>query len=206
MYFNPIRDVGWMNFSFLQRNFQTIDRIVSSCIRINFKPLKYKIYSKEAKKFPRPLMPHCQPVVPSCLHHHHSCPCPCPPHRVISASYAPALLPMSSCSQQRGLVPWPGHLGDGAGAGLHSSSPLSPSSEDPPMIHPTSSCLWTCGGCWFVMGGHQCEAAGKRGVGCIPALYRPPSVVPSHHHLFPSPPLSFPPLFITQGVACLFSG
>jgi hypothetical protein len=38
-----------LNFSCLQMDFQTIDRIVSSCIIVNFKPLKYKIYSKEAK-------------------------------------------------------------------------------------------------------------------------------------------------------------
>jgi hypothetical protein len=58
-----------MNFSFLQKDFQTIDRIVSSCIRVNFKPLKSKIYLKEAKKSPRPLMPHHRvPVGPSCPH------------------------------------------------------------------------------------------------------------------------------------------
>jgi hypothetical protein len=34
---------------------------------------------------------------------------------------------------------------------LHSSSLLSLSSEDAPVIHPTSSCLWMCGGCWFIM-------------------------------------------------------
>jgi hypothetical protein len=41
-----------------------------------------------------------------------------------------------------------------------------------------------------VVGGHQCEAAGKRGVGCVPALYGPPSTVPSHRR--PLPSLSVP--------------
>jgi hypothetical protein len=75
MYFHPIRDVDWMNFSFLQRNFQTIDRIVSSCIRINFKLLKYKIHSKEAKNPPNLMPHHCVPISPSCHCCYHCCHC-----------------------------------------------------------------------------------------------------------------------------------
>jgi hypothetical protein len=42
-----------------------------------------------------------------------------------------------------------------------------------------------------VVGGCQHEAAGKRGVRCIPALYGPPSTVPSRRRLFPTPPSRF---------------
>jgi hypothetical protein len=66
---NHIRDFGWLNFSCLQRDFQTIDRIVSSCIRVNFRPLKYKIYSKEVKKSPGLLMPHHHVPVGLLFHH-----------------------------------------------------------------------------------------------------------------------------------------
>ena len=79
-------------------------------------------------------------------------------------------------------------------AGLRLSSPSSPSSEDAPVMHPTSSCSWTCGGCWFVVpwGRWWGVISMRWQVGCIPALYGPPSAVcsplhPSHFLLCSSP-------------------
>ena len=95
------------------------------------------------------------------------------------------------------------------GAGLHSSSPVSPSSEDAPTIHPTSSCSWTCGGCWFILpcgrwwGVVSMRRQVKEGWGVyVPYM----GAIPSHRCLFPAPPLSIPPSFIPRGVGCLFSG
>ena len=105
---------------------------------------------------------------------------------------------------------WPGHLGGGAGCQVALVITLIPvvreCTHDPPheqllvdmwqvLVHRVLG---------KVVGGHQHEVAGKRGVGCIPVLYGPLSTIPSHHCLFPIPPLSFPPLFITQGMGCPF--
>src|ERR1700733_14808700 len=92
------------------------------------------------------------------------------------------------------------------GAGLHSSSPMSPLSEDAPVMHPTSSCSWTCGRCWFIVpwgrGGGVVSVRWqvKGGWGAYLPYMGLQAPSPPCCHLFPAPPLSFLPSFITQGV------
>jgi hypothetical protein len=103
-------------------------------------------------------------------------------------------------------VLWPGRLGGGAGCQVALVVTLIPivrgSTCDPPheqLLMDVWRVLVHCA-LGKVVGGCQCKAVGKRGVGCVPAPYRPPSAVPSCYHLFPTPPLSFLPSFITRGV------
>jgi hypothetical protein len=108
-------------------------------------------------------------------------------------------------------VPWPGLLGGGAGCWVALVITLVPVVRGCTRDAPHEQLLVDV---WRVLvrralgkvvGGRQREAVGKRGVGCVPALYGPPSAIPSRRRLFPAPPLSFPPSFITRGVGCPFS-
>jgi hypothetical protein len=109
-------------------------------------------------------------------------------------------------------VPWPGHLSGGAGCQVALVVTLVPivrgSTCDPPHEQLLVDMWWVlvCCALGKVVGGCQHEVAGKRGVGCVPAPYRPLSAVPSCRCLFPAPPLSFLPSFITRGMGCPFSG
>jgi hypothetical protein len=110
-------------------------------------------------------------------------------------------------------VPWPGHLGGGgAGCRVALVVTLVPVVRGCTCNSPHEQLLvdvwWMliCRALGKVVGGCQGEAVGKRGVGCVPALYGPPSAIPSRRHLFPAPPLPFPPSFITQGMGCPFLG
>jgi hypothetical protein len=70
-------------------------------------------------------------------------------------------------------VPWPGRLGGGAGCRVALVITLVPSSEDPPHEQLLVD-VWRVlvrRALGKVVGGHQREAAGKRGVGCVPARY-----------------------------------
>jgi hypothetical protein len=104
-------------------------------------------------------------------------------------------------------VPWPGRLGGGAGCRVALVVTLVPvvrgCTRDPPHEQLLVD-VWRVlvrRALGKVVGGRQREAAGKRGVGCVP-----PSAVPSCRRLFPAPPVSFLPSFITRGVGCPFSG
>jgi hypothetical protein len=82
-------------------------------------------------------------------------------------------------------VPWPGHLSGGAGCWVALVT-LVPVVRGSTCNLPHEQLLMDV---WRVLvhhalgkvvGGHQREVAGKRGVGCIPALYGPLSAIPSH--------------------------
>jgi hypothetical protein len=81
-------------------------------------------------------------------------------------------------------VLWPGHLGGGAGCWVALIVTLVPvvrgSTRDPPHKQLLMDMWWVLVRCALgkVVGGCQHEAAGKRWVGCVPALYGPLSAVP----------------------------
>ena len=107
-------------------------------------------------------------------------------------------------------MPWPGYLGGGAGCQVALIITLIPiirgCTHDPPHKQLLMD-VWqvlVCCALGKVMGGHQHEAAGKRGVRTCPIRASEHRPLPSLS--VPAPPLSFPPLFITQGMGCLFWG
>jgi hypothetical protein len=80
-------------------------------------------------------------------------------------------------------VPWPGRLSGGAGCQVALVITLIRGSIcNPPHEQLLMDMWWVlvCHALGKVVGGCQHEAAGKRGVGCIPAPYGPLSAVPSH--------------------------
>jgi hypothetical protein len=162
-----------------------------------------KIYLKEVKN-PLDLMPHCQPS--------HCVPIIVVPVPFTASSPLPMHQPYSlqPVAHSRGV--WCHGLVISVvvlGARLHSLSPLSPLSEDAPTMHPTSSHSWTCGRCWFVVpwGRWWGVVSVRRRVKEGQGAYLPyTGAVPCHHCLFPAPPLSFLPSFITWGMGCPFLG
>jgi hypothetical protein len=107
-----------LNFSCYDGIFRLLWSSFHHLIRVNCKSLKYRIYSKEAKKSPCPTPAVAVTVIPiSIAAAVGRCHSPCRnhqgrnPHRLIAACVilAPLIHPVSSCSQrQRGVLGHPG--------------------------------------------------------------------------------------------------